>query len=57
VIKEIVCDCGWSARGTDEELIEACQRHGREAHDLVPTSEQVLAVATPVPDDEPSRGD
>jgi hypothetical protein len=48
MLKQIVCDCGWSARGTDEELIEVAQRHGREAHNMVPTPEQVLAVAVPV---------
>jgi predicted small metal-binding protein len=46
--KEIVCDCGWSARGTEEELVEAAQQHGREIHDMVPTREQVLAIAKPV---------
>ena len=45
MIKQIVCDCGWSARGTEDELIVAAQAHGREAHGLVPTREQVLAVA------------
>jgi hypothetical protein len=48
MLKQVVCDCGWSARGSDEQLIEAAQRHGREAHDMVPTPEQVLAVAAPV---------
>jgi predicted small metal-binding protein len=48
MIKQIVCDCGWTARGTDEEIVAAAQAHGREAHSLVPTREQVLAVATPV---------
>jgi predicted small metal-binding protein len=48
MLKKIVCDCGWTATGTDEELIAAAQEHGREAHDLVPTAEQVLAVAKPV---------
>jgi predicted small metal-binding protein len=52
MIKEIVCDCGWTARGTEDELVAAAQNHGRDAHGLVPTREQVLAVATPVPDDE-----
>jgi predicted small metal-binding protein len=52
MIKQIVCDCGWSARGTEAELVAAAQAHGREAHDMVPTREQVLAVATPVDDDE-----
>ena len=55
MIKQIVCDCGWSARGTEDELVAAAQAHGREAHEMVPTREQVLAVATPIvePDNEP----
>ena len=52
MIKEIVCDCGWTARGAEDELVAAAQAHGRDAHGLVPTRDQVLAVATPVPDDE-----
>ena len=52
MIKQIVCDCGWTVRGTEDELVAAAQAHGRDAHDLVPTREQVLAVATPVPDDD-----
>jgi predicted small metal-binding protein len=51
MIKQIVCDCGWSARGTEDELVAAAQQHGREAHNLVPTREQVLAAATPVSDE------
>lgn len=46
--KQILCDCGWSVRGTDEELVVAAQQHGREAHGMTPTAEQVLAVAIPV---------
>jgi predicted small metal-binding protein len=52
MIKQIVCDCGWTARGAEDDLVAAAQAHGREAHDMVPTREQVLAVATPVPDDD-----
>lgn len=48
MIKQIVCDCGWTARGSEDELVAAAQARGREAHDMVPTREQVLAVATPV---------
>ena len=51
--KEIVCDCGWSARGTEEEIVAAAQHHGREVHDLVPTREQVLDRAKPIVEDEP----
>jgi hypothetical protein len=54
--KEILCDCGWSVRGTDEELVAAAQQHGREAHDMMPTAEQVLAVARPVTDPEADGG-
>jgi predicted small metal-binding protein len=57
MIKEIVCDCGWTARGTEDELVVAAQTHGRDAHGLVPTREQVLAVATPVPDDDTNAED
>jgi predicted small metal-binding protein len=52
MLKQIVCDCGWSARGGEAELVAAAQEHGRLAHDLVPTREQVLAVATPVHENE-----
>jgi predicted small metal-binding protein len=57
MIKQIVCDCGWSARGTEDELVAAAQAHGREAHDMVPTREQVLAVATPVSSDDDGQED
>jgi hypothetical protein len=33
-------------------LVAAAQEHGRVAHDLEPTREQVLAVATPVAETE-----
>jgi predicted small metal-binding protein len=49
VEKEIACDCGWRVRGTDDELVVAAQEHGCTAHDMVPTREQVLATAKPVP--------
>jgi predicted small metal-binding protein len=52
MIKQIVCDCGWSARGPEDELVAAAHTHGRQAHDMVPTREQVLAVATPVPEND-----
>lgn len=54
MLKQIVCDCGWSARGTEEELLIATQEHGRLAHDMEPTREQILAVATPIVEDEPA---
>ena len=50
--KEITCDCGWRARGTEAELIAAAQEHGQTAHDMVPTPDQVLATAKPVTSQE-----
>lgn len=47
--KEIVCDCGWRVRGSEDELVAAAQEHGRTAHDMVLTREQVLATAKPAP--------
>jgi len=52
MLKQIVCDCSWSARGTDDELVAAAQEHGRVAHELVSTREQLLAAPTPVVEDE-----
>jgi predicted small metal-binding protein len=45
--KEISCDCGWQARGTEDALVAAAQQHGHDVHDMIPTREQVLATARP----------
>jgi predicted small metal-binding protein len=46
--KIINCDCGRVVRGdTDDELVAAAQKHGREAHGMEFTREQVLALAVP----------
>ena len=50
--KIVECDCGWSCRGTEQELIAACTAHGRDAHGMDLTPEQILAVARPVNGDE-----
>ena len=48
VIELVVrCDCGFEARGTEIKLIPIVQRHGREAHNMKVTREQVLAMARP----------
>ena len=41
------CDCGFEARGTEAKLIPIVQRHGREAHRMEVTREEVLAMAKP----------
>ena len=41
------CECGFEVRGPREELIPTVQKHGREAHNMDATPEQVLAMARP----------
>jgi predicted small metal-binding protein len=41
------CDCGFEARGTETTIIPIVQKHGREAHRMEVTREQVLAMAKP----------
>lgn len=41
------CDCGFEVRGDEEEIVPVVQQHGREAHNMDVTREQVLAMATP----------
>jgi predicted small metal-binding protein len=41
------CECGFEATGREEELVPAVQKHGREAHNMDATREQVLAMARP----------
>ena len=43
------CECGFEVRGTAEELVPAVQQHGRDAHNMQATREQVLAMAQPAP--------
>jgi predicted small metal-binding protein len=48
---EARCDCGWSARGPEEELVARIQEHARDAHGLEVTREQALAQARPADPD------
>jgi predicted small metal-binding protein len=42
------CDCGFEARGTEAKLVPVVQRHGREAHNMKVSRDEVLAMARPV---------
>ncbi|MGN6792131.1 MAG: DUF1059 domain-containing protein [Streptosporangiaceae bacterium] len=46
--RRVSCECGWSAEGEDAELIAAVQEHGRNAHGMDVTPEQVIEMARPV---------
>jgi predicted small metal-binding protein len=41
------CDCGFEARGSEDDLVPTVQKHGQDAHNMQVTREQVLAMARP----------
>ena len=55
--KVLHCDCGFEARGEDEdELVSEVQRHALEAHGMTLTRAQVLALAARAEPDESTTG-
>jgi hypothetical protein len=52
----VECDCHWSCRGSEEQVIAATVAHGLEVHGLNLGREQVLAVAQPVESDSGPPG-
>jgi predicted small metal-binding protein len=47
VIKEVQCECGFYARGTQADLIPVVQAHGKAKHGLDVTAEQAIAQMRP----------
>ena len=43
----VKCDCGWEARGPEDELVRRIQDHARDVHGLEVTREQALAQTRP----------
>lgn len=41
----IRCACGWETTGPEEAVVEETIEHGRKAHNMVPTRDEVLAMA------------
>ncbi len=41
----VKCDCGFEARGSEEQLVPAVIKHGQDAHNMTVTRDQVLAMA------------
>jgi uncharacterized protein DUF1059 len=55
--KVLHCDCGFEARGEDEdELVSEVQRHALEAHGMALTGAQVLALAARAEPDKSTNG-
>jgi hypothetical protein len=42
---QVTCPCGWRTRGTRDEVVAAVQEHGRTAHGVELTDDQVMAQA------------
>ena len=38
------CVCGWEFSGTEDEVVEATQEHGRRIHNMHATRDDVLAM-------------
>lgn len=47
---QVTCQCGWRTRGAKDEVVAAVQAHGREAHGLETTEEEVMQLAIPIED-------
>ena len=41
------CDCGFEARGDEDSLVPVVQKHGRDAHNMEVTRQQVLDMSRP----------
>lgn len=48
-MKEVTCVCGWRIRGTEDEIVDQVIAHGRDAHGIESTRDEVLALAVDVP--------
>lgn len=47
MLKQVTCECGWSAKGTEDELVPLIQQHGRDVHGMEVTREQAVAQLVP----------
>jgi len=45
---EITCDCGWSFRGSEDEVVDAAIAHGESVHQIVLDREQARSAARPI---------
>jgi predicted small metal-binding protein len=47
MLKQVTCECGWTAKGTEDELVPMIQQHGRDVHGMEVTREQAVAQLVP----------
>lgn len=41
----VTCECGLEIKGEEDDVVEQVQQHGRDAHNMDVTREQVLSMA------------
>jgi predicted small metal-binding protein len=47
MIKEVQCECGFYARGTEDDLVPVVQAHATARHGIDVTADQVVAQLKP----------
>lgn len=47
VVRILECECGFTVEGTEDEIVEAADRHGRQVHGVELSREQILAMSRP----------
>jgi hypothetical protein len=45
---EVTCECGWSFRGPEDDVVAATIAHGQSVHQIELSHEQARAAARPV---------
>jgi hypothetical protein len=45
---QVTCACGWRTHGTMEVVIRAVREHGRSAHGIETSDEEIIALAVPI---------
>jgi predicted small metal-binding protein len=50
MLMEVTCRCGWTVRGTEDDVIAQVQAHGRETHGIETTADEVRAIWRQVPE-------
>jgi predicted small metal-binding protein len=48
MLVEVTCRCGWTCRGSEEDVIAQVQAHGRETHGVETTADEIRAIWRPV---------
>lgn len=51
MIYQAECECGWTTKGSEQEIVREGQAHGLAVHGFEPTHDQILAMSRPADED------